>query len=286
MVPCRLSYQHTPAARRFHLVQARRQLCHLYLQPGFLLLHHHRWSSSAGITEPVQGGVEAGLRLGLGKAQQDTFYTDADNIVRRKLEVEVQADEDETRAARRQVGCSEWPHCMLLWRNGCTSGGASDIPRLWLNNLAAQHCRAELCGACDVPSGCCWAVQALGSRLAAVLSGLLRGSFRTLLVLHHEQHFFAMGTNALPFAACPTGSSVATQSSMYKLLMRPLPWSVCSGCSLEPDAVGCCVRTHHRLRLPRPGPITPPFPLHCVDASRAGAADSPGGRPAAAHLLL
>ena len=51
--------------------------------------------------------MEAGLRLGLGKAQQDTFYTDADNVVRRKLEVEEQADEDETRAARRQVGRSK-----------------------------------------------------------------------------------------------------------------------------------------------------------------------------------
>ena len=69
----------------------------------------------------MQGGVEAGLRLGLGKAQQDTFYTDADNVVRRKLEVEEQADEDETRAARRQVGCSEWPPCMLLWQNLCCS---------------------------------------------------------------------------------------------------------------------------------------------------------------------
>lgn len=35
-------------------------------------------------------------------------------------------------------------------------------------------------------------------------------------MLHHEQHFFAMGTNALPFAACPTGSSVATQSSIFQ----------------------------------------------------------------------
>ena len=103
-VPCRPSYRHTPAAHRHHLVQ---QLRHLHLQPSLPLLHHYKRFSSAGITEPVQGGVEAGLRLGLGKAQQDTFYTDADNVVRRKLEVEVQADEDETRAARRQVGCGK-----------------------------------------------------------------------------------------------------------------------------------------------------------------------------------
>ena len=100
VVPCRPAHQHTPAACRHHLVIQRHRL---HLQPSLLLLHRHNMSPPAGITEPVQGGVEAGLRLGLGKAQQDTFYTDADNVVRRKLEVEVQADEDETRAARRQV---------------------------------------------------------------------------------------------------------------------------------------------------------------------------------------
>eukprot|EP00891_Asterochloris_glomerata_P003161 jgi/Astpho2/3161/gw1.00052.88.1_t len=67
---------------------------------GFQMMQRMGWKGAGlgreehGITEPVQGGVEAGLRLGLGKAQQDTFYTDADNVVRRKLEVEVQADED------------------------------------------------------------------------------------------------------------------------------------------------------------------------------------------------
>ena len=59
----------------------------------------------AGIVEPVKGGVEAGLRLGVGKAEQDTFYMAADNVVRKKLEVELQADEDQSRRDRREV-CS------------------------------------------------------------------------------------------------------------------------------------------------------------------------------------
>ena len=57
----------------------------------------------AGIVEPVKGGVEAGLRLGVGKAEQDTFYMAADNVVRKKLEVELQADEDQSRRDRREV---------------------------------------------------------------------------------------------------------------------------------------------------------------------------------------
>ena len=58
-----------------------------------------------GIVEPVKGGVEAGLRLGVGKAEQESFYTAADNVVRKKLEVELQADEDQQRRGRREVCC-------------------------------------------------------------------------------------------------------------------------------------------------------------------------------------
>ena len=66
--------------------------------------------SCVGIVEPVKGGVEAGLRLGVGKAEQDTFYMAADNVVRKKLEVEVQADEDQSRRDRREVAASHAPH--------------------------------------------------------------------------------------------------------------------------------------------------------------------------------
>ena len=60
-------------------------------------------SAAAGIIEPVRGGVEAGLRLGVGKAEQESFYTAADNVVRKKLEVEIQAEEDQDRRGRREV---------------------------------------------------------------------------------------------------------------------------------------------------------------------------------------
>lgn len=60
--------------------------------------------SPAGMTEPVNAGVEAGVRLGLGKQAQDDHYTAAENISRRKLEVEIQAEEAPERRKRREVG--------------------------------------------------------------------------------------------------------------------------------------------------------------------------------------
>lgn len=71
-----------------------------------------RCSYCVGIVEPVKGGVEAGLRLGVGKAEQDTFYMAADNVVRKKLEVEVQADEDQSRRDRREVDASHAAHAV------------------------------------------------------------------------------------------------------------------------------------------------------------------------------
>lgn len=58
---------------------------------------------SAGVAEPIKAGVEAGVRLGLGKQREDDKYTDADSITRKKLEVEIQADEDPERMKRREV---------------------------------------------------------------------------------------------------------------------------------------------------------------------------------------
>lgn len=57
----------------------------------------------AGIVAPITGGAEAGVRLGLGKQEEDDFYTASDNVQRRRLEVEVQAEEDEQRALAREV---------------------------------------------------------------------------------------------------------------------------------------------------------------------------------------
>ena len=58
---------------------------------------------AAGIVEPVRSGVEAGVRLGLGKQEQENFYMDADNVYRKKLEVELQAEEDQDRRDKREV---------------------------------------------------------------------------------------------------------------------------------------------------------------------------------------
>lgn len=59
------------------------------------------------MTEPISAGVEAGVRLGLGKQAQDDHYTAAENITRKKLEVEIQAEETADRKERREVG----PNC-------------------------------------------------------------------------------------------------------------------------------------------------------------------------------
>lgn len=65
----------------------------------------------AGRTSPVPAGVEAGVRLGLGKQTEDDQYTAADGIVRKRLEVEIQADEDPERTRRREVNSSAAPQC-------------------------------------------------------------------------------------------------------------------------------------------------------------------------------
>ena len=43
------------------------------------------------------------MRLGLGKQEEDNYYTAADNIQRKRLETEIQATEDDARAAMREV---------------------------------------------------------------------------------------------------------------------------------------------------------------------------------------
>lgn len=48
------------------------------------------------------------MRLGLGKAEEDRQYTAAENVVRKRLEVEIQADEDAARTQRREVGTARY----------------------------------------------------------------------------------------------------------------------------------------------------------------------------------
>eukprot|EP00775_Hariotina_reticulata_P010839 gene10839-10995_t len=77
---------------------------------GFKLLQKMGWSKGkglgkqeTGVVEPVAAGVDAGVRLGLGKQQEDDKFTAAEGIARKKLEVELQADEDPERTKRREA---------------------------------------------------------------------------------------------------------------------------------------------------------------------------------------
>ena len=65
------------------------------------------------------GGAEAGVRLGLGKQEEDHFYTASDNIQRKKLEVEIQAEEDNDRTAKREVGSFNFKTSSQLYCNVC-----------------------------------------------------------------------------------------------------------------------------------------------------------------------
>jgi hypothetical protein len=47
--------------------------------------------------------VDEGTRLGLGKQEQDNVYTNPENVQRKRLETEIQADENEERKERREV---------------------------------------------------------------------------------------------------------------------------------------------------------------------------------------
>ena len=51
----------------------------------------------------MRSGVDEGTRLGLGKQEEDNVYTNSENVVRKRLETEIQADEDEERKERREV---------------------------------------------------------------------------------------------------------------------------------------------------------------------------------------
>jgi hypothetical protein len=54
----------------------------------------------SGIVEPIKAGVRD-AKLGVGKQEQDDFYTAEENIQRKKLEVEL--EETEEQAKKREV---------------------------------------------------------------------------------------------------------------------------------------------------------------------------------------
>lgn len=73
---------------------------------GFRLLQKMGWKGKGlgkdeqGIIEPIKAGVRD-AKLGVGKQEQDDFYTAEENIQRKKLEVEL--EETEEQAKKREV---------------------------------------------------------------------------------------------------------------------------------------------------------------------------------------
>lgn len=59
----------------------------------------------SGICEPIRlDANDTGTRIGLGRRQEERQYTAAELVERRPLEAELQAEEDEGRKAKREVG--------------------------------------------------------------------------------------------------------------------------------------------------------------------------------------
>lgn len=50
--------------------------------------------SYAGITEPIKSGMRD-PKLGIGKQEEDDYYTSEENIQRRKLEIEIEETEEQ-----------------------------------------------------------------------------------------------------------------------------------------------------------------------------------------------
>jgi hypothetical protein len=55
------------------------------------------------MVEPIKPTIEPGVKLGLGKQEEDNFYTAAEHVQRKRLETEIQATESADRTKRREV---------------------------------------------------------------------------------------------------------------------------------------------------------------------------------------
>lgn len=83
---------------------------------GFRLLQKMGWKGKGlgkdeqGITEPIKSGIRDS-RLGLGKQEQDDYYTAEENIQRKKLDIEV--EETEELAKKREFLLPGGFYCLL-----------------------------------------------------------------------------------------------------------------------------------------------------------------------------
>lgn len=80
---------------------------------GYKMLMKMGWQPGSGlgrdgkgIVEPIVGGIDPGVRIGLGKAEQDSEFLDIATADRKRLESEIQLTEDETRTKRREASIS------------------------------------------------------------------------------------------------------------------------------------------------------------------------------------
>mmetsp|Transcript_7870 Transcript_7870/g.20250 ORF Transcript_7870/g.20250 Transcript_7870/m.20250 type:complete len:356 (+) Transcript_7870:217-1284(+) len=79
--------------------------------PGYRMLLKMGWSSGRGLGRELQGrvdplrggGADGCMRFGVGKAEQDQFYTNEENVTRRKLDSEVQLEETEEQSREREA---------------------------------------------------------------------------------------------------------------------------------------------------------------------------------------
>jgi hypothetical protein len=66
----------------------------------FLHLNDTFLCSDAGILEPIKAGIRD-AKLGVGKQEQDDFFTSEDNVQRKRLNVEL--EETEEHVKKREV---------------------------------------------------------------------------------------------------------------------------------------------------------------------------------------